>query len=136
MTDSESMCIKVMNPYQSAESTLGEIAKPTTALHAALIAATCLVGLLSWAAMFYALRDAVIRLDSPGHAVVIHQRDLKISFGVGIMAAIVCTFGVIRTICDRPRRWTILAVYAVLMVMTCFPAIIIAPLFIFVGAER
>lgn len=82
--------------------------------------------------LIYALRDAEISQDPPGHTVVIHYRDIMVSFASGSIAAIASAFGVFRAIRNHSRRWTMLTVYAILTLLSCFPAFVIAQQFLLV----
>jgi hypothetical protein len=82
--------------------------------------------------LIYSLRDADISNAPPGHTVIIHYRDVKVSFAFGVTAAIACAFGAIRVTHHHVGRWPMLAVYALLIGLTCFPVFVIAQQFLLV----
>ena len=123
------------NPYRPSSSPpQGRVRPPTRFLAGSAVAAGVL-GAISWAMMFYGLRDVEIRQE-PGYQIVLHPTELTASFGLGYASLVVGLLGFIRAFISGKNCRVWMICIAALTLISCLPALTIGQQYLLVMSSE
>src|SRR6056297_3905837 len=121
----------VTNPYRSSSSPPPGRVRSLTRLVTCSAVAVGVLGAISWAMMFYGLRDVEIRQE-PGYQIVLHPTELTASFGLGCVSLVVGLLGFIRAFMSGKNCRILMICIAVLTLISCLPALAIGQQYLLV----